>query len=79
MRDAVPDETGEIIRLQPFVVPHFHGVGPACGQGGQELVEVGNEVAAMLIVAGIKSGKLEHQQTDLSAERFAGFEERILK
>ena len=75
----MPGETRKIIRLQPFVVSHFHCVGPAFGQRGQELVEARHEVAAMLVVAGIKSGKLEHQRANVLAEWFAGLEEGVFE
>src|ERR1039457_4252826 len=48
MVDAVAGKTVEIIRLQKFLVPHFHRVRPALGKQAEKPVEVGDELVDML-------------------------------
>ena len=73
----VPREALEVFRLEPVPVPHLHPKRPALGELAQELVEVGDEVAAMLVVGRPEPGKLKHQQPDIGTDGFARLDERL--
>ena len=73
----MPGQIREIIRLQPVLVPHLHGIGPALGELAEKFVEVGHEIASMLVIAGMEPGEFKHQQPDVPAEGLAWFEKSI--
>src|SRR5579883_296694 len=57
-----PDDS--MAAILKSTVAHLHPVRPALRKLAQELVQVGHEVAAMLVVGRPKPGKLEHQQAN---------------
>jgi len=50
MRDLVPGEALEVFGLQPAPVAHLNPIRPAFGELPQELVQIGDEVPATLVV-----------------------------
>src|SRR5581483_8176309 len=66
----------EIIRPQPEFVPNLDPIRPAPRQVAQKLVQVRDEIPAMLVVARIKLRELEHEQPYVPLERLERPHER---
>src|SRR6266567_2356152 len=69
-------EAAEVLVAKPVFVPHLYRVGPTLGQFAEEIIELGNENPAVLIVARPETRELEHQHAHLLANVFARSEER---
>ena len=77
MGHMVPRKALKIIRAQPVLVPQFHSIGPALWKLTEKLIQVGNEVPAMLLIGRSEPGKLEHQQAHVGPHGLAGPQERL--
>ena len=73
MGDAMAGQTIEVFGLQRMLVAHFDGVWPAPRQRSKKLVQVGDKVAAMFVIAGIKAREFKHEQPDIFSERLRLF------
>lgn len=77
MRDLVPGQALEVLRLEPVPVAHLDAVRPALRELAQECVQVRDEVPAMLGIRRPEPGKLEPHEADGQADGFSGLQERL--
>ena len=54
---------------------HLNPIRPALRQLPQEFAQVGDEVAAMIVIGRPESGKLKHQPADVGADCLARLQE----
>ena len=77
MRDLMPGEALEVFRLEPIPISHLHPIRPAFRELPQELVQVGDEVAAMLVVCRPEPRELEHEQPNIGTHGLARLDKRL--
>src|SRR5581483_7832011 len=65
MSHPVPFEALKVFRPEPGPVSQFHTVRPAGGQLSQKIIQVRDEIAAMLIIVGPETRELKDQQANL--------------
>lgn len=73
----VSRQTIEVIWAKPIPIPHLDSVGPSFWKLAKEFVQVSNKVPPVLVIAHPEPGKLEHQQADAGANRFAWSQKRL--
>ena len=79
MRDPVPMQRLEVLRMQPCLVAEFDPLVPAFGKCTEELVQCGHEITATLQVRLMKCGELENERPDFLAMRLQRIQELPLE
>ena len=79
MRDPVPMQRLEVLRMQPCLVAEFDPLVPAFGKCTEELVQCGPEITAMLEVCFLECGELENERPDFRAMRLQRIQELPLE
>src|SRR5689334_18438213 len=72
----MPGKTTEVFVTKPKFIPHLDGIGPAFRQVAEKRVEIGDEIAPMLVITRPETRELEHQHSDFLPNVFAWFEKR---